>query len=422
MKKMCVVVALGVCLAASVRAQEAPVRGGVTLSAAIALALSREPATRAARADVEVARGMRLQAGLRANPSMSLERREEPGGTDSATEIGIDWPLELFRRGSRVAVADAALVVAQHEEADVRRQLAGDVAAAYGEAAGAHRELTIMDDVLAAATKQLELLRARATQGATPTLDRDMVDVEVRKLQAERLVLVGRSERALVRLKRLLGLTPEAPLGITQSLEELVASFGMDAAAGATRSDVLVSEARVHAEEQRLVAARNEGRPDVKVFGSYMRMDAGFSQQGFSVGGSVERVRGQFNYLSAGAMVTVPLGNRQQGSIAAAVAAREGAEARLDAARLAAASEVAEARAWNDQARSAVTLYGEEIRPLARRNLETVRETYQLGRATVFDVLAEQRRYLEAERAYTQVLTEAFASRVSLRRATGDIR
>ena len=422
MKKMWVVVAFGVCFAASAQAQEAPARAGVSLSEAIALALSAEPATRAARADVEVSRGMRLQAGLRANPSMSLERREEPGGTDSATEIGIEWPLEIFRRSSRVAVADADLVVAQHEEADVRRQLAGDVAAAYGEAAGVRRELAIMEDVLAAATKQLELLRARATQGAAPTLDRDMVDVEVRKLQAERLALVGRSERAMVRLKRLLGMTPETPLGITQSLEELVASFGMDAVAGATRSDVLASEARVRAEEQRLVAARNEGRPDVTVLGSYMRMDTGFPQQGFSAGGSLERVRGQFNYLSAGVMVTVPLWNRQQGSIAAAVAAREGAEARLDAARLAAASEVAEARAWNDQARSAVSLYAEEIRPLARRNLETVRETYQLGRATVFDVLAEQRRYLDAERAYTQVLTEAFASRVSLRRATGDIR
>ena len=422
MTKMCAVVALGVFLAASARAQEAPARGSVSLSEAIAVALSREPATRAARADVEVARGMRLQAGLRANPLMSLERREEPGGTDSATEVGIEWPLELFRRGSRIAVADAELVVAQYEEADIRRQLAGDVAAAYGEAAGTRRELTIMEDVLAAATKQLELLRARATQGAAPTLDRDMVDVEVRKLQAERLVLVGRSERELVRLKRLLGMPPEAALVISQTLEELVASFGMDGVGGATRSDVLASEARVRANEQRIVAARNEGRPDMTVLGSYMHMDTGFPQQGFSAGGSLERVRGQFNYLSAGVMVTVPVWNRQQGSIAAAVAAREGAEARLDAARLAVATEVAEARAWNDQARSAVTLYAEEIRPLARRNLETVRETYQLGRATVFDVLAEQRRYLEAERAYTQVLTEAFASRVSLRRATGDVR
>ena len=170
------------------------------------------------------------------------------------------------------------------------------------------------------------------------------------------------------------------------------------------------------------MAARHEGRPDVSVFGSYMRMDAGFPQRGVNAGGGLERVRGQFNYLTVGAMVTVPLWNRQQGSLAAATAAREGAEARLEAARLTAASEVAEARAWHEQARNAVSLYQDGIRPLARRNLETVRETYQLGRATVFDVLAEQRRYLDAERAYTEALTEAYASRVSLSRAIGDIR
>jgi len=422
MKKACAAVALWVWLTAPARSQVVPVGENVSLSQAIAVALVREPATRAAKADVEVARGLQLQAGLRANPTMSVERREEPGGTDAATDIGFEWPLELFRRRARVSVADAELNVAEHGEADVRRQLAGDVAAAYGRVAAAVRELAILDEVLAAATRQLDLLRARATQGATPTLDRDMVDVEVRKLQAERMGQAGRADRALVALKRLLGMPPDAPLRLTQSLEELVATVDAAPAAQATRPDILAWEARVRAEEQRLVAAHDDSRPDVTVFASYMRMDAGFPQRAFAPGGGLERVRGQFNYLTAGAMVTVPLWNRQQGSIAAATAAREGAEARLEAARLTAASEIAEARAWNDQARKAVALYEEGIRPLTRRNLETVNETYQLGRATVFDVLAEQRRYLEAERAYVEALAEAFASGLSLRQATGDIR
>jgi cobalt-zinc-cadmium efflux system outer membrane protein len=284
------------------------------------------------------------------------------------------------------------------------------------------RELAILDEVLAAATRQLELLQARAAQGAAPALDRDMVDVEVRKIQAERTGHAGRAERALVRLERLLGMPPAASLRVTQSLEDLATAPGAAGAPPATRPDILAAEARVRAEDRRLEAARKEGRPDVTLFGSYMRMDAGFSQRAFGASGELERVRGQFNYLSVGAMVNVPLWNRQQGSIASATAAREAAEARLEAARLTAASEVAEARAWNDQARLAVSLYEEGIRPLARRNLETVRETYQLGRATVFDVLSEQRRYLEAERAYTAALAEAFASGVSLRRATGELR
>ena len=73
-------------------------------------------------------------------------------------------------------------------------------------------------------------------------------------------------------------------------------------------------------------------------------------------------------------------------------------------------------------ARAALSLYAGGIRTLARRNLDTVRETYQLGGATVFDVLAEQRRYLEAERGFTNALSAAFASQVNLSRATGDIR
>jgi cobalt-zinc-cadmium efflux system outer membrane protein len=363
---------------------------------------------------------MKLQAGLRANPTLSIERREEPGGTDSATEIGVEWPLELSRRGTRVAVADAELTVAEHEAADVRRQLAGDVAVAYGDVAAALRGLALTDEVLDASTRQLELLRSRAAQGAVPPLDRDVIDVEVQRMQAERMVHAGRAERALVRLKRLLGMSPQAPLRLTQPLEELAASGDMNSPT--VRPDVEAAEARIRAEELRVTAARNEGRPDVTVFGSYMRMDAGFPQRGFSLAGGLQRVRGQFNYVAAGAMLTVPLWNREQGSVVAAMAARDGAQARADGARLAAASEIAEARLWHEQASRTVSLYASRIRPLARRNLDTVRETYQLGRVTVFDVLAEQRRYLDTERAYTEALTDAYQSRVSLSRATGDVR
>ena len=69
-----------------------------------------------------------------------------------------------------------------------------------------------------------------------------------------------------------------------------------------------------------------------------------------------------------------------------------------------------------------MALYSRETRELARRNLDVVRETYQLGRATLFDVLNEQRRYLDFESGYTDALAEAFASRTALQRATGVIR
>ena len=64
----------------------------------------------------------------------------------------------------------------------------------------------------------------------------------------------------------------------------------------------------------------------------------------------------------------------------------------------------------------------EGSRTMARQNLDVVTQTYELGRATVFDVLNEQRRYLDLERAYTVALREAYDARTALRRAMGDVR
>jgi outer membrane protein TolC len=59
---------------------------------------------------------------------------------------------------------------------------------------------------------------------------------------------------------------------------------------------------------------------------------------------------------------------------------------------------------------------------LARQNLTIVGQSYELGRVTVFDVLAEQRRYLDVERAYTEALSAAYEARTALNRALGGVR
>jgi outer membrane protein TolC len=59
---------------------------------------------------------------------------------------------------------------------------------------------------------------------------------------------------------------------------------------------------------------------------------------------------------------------------------------------------------------------------LARRNLDVMRQTYELGRATLPDVLTEQRRYLDVEREYTSALRDAFEARISLEFARGELR
>jgi cobalt-zinc-cadmium efflux system outer membrane protein len=151
-----------------------------------------------------------------------------------------------------------------------------------------------------------------------------------------------------------------------------------------------------------------------------MRMDSGFPQLGVNAAGALERVRGQFNYIALGATISLPFLNRNQGQMASAQAERAGAEARQAAAKLVAQSEVAAADARDRRAREAVSLYSGGALALARQNLDVVRQTFDLGRGTVGDVLAEQRRYVELEQAYTAALREAWEARAILARALGE--
>jgi outer membrane protein TolC len=121
-------------------------------------------------------------------------------------------------------------------------------------------------------------------------------------------------------------------------------------------------------------------------------------------------------------MITVPIFARNQGEIAAAQAERSGAAAAYEAARLGAEAELAASRVEDEYARRALMVYTGGAQKLARQNLSVVSQSYELGRATVSEVLSEQRRYLDLERAFTSALKAAYEARTALNRALGELR
>ena len=402
---------------------------GLSLEQAIARAIEQEPALRAARSQVEVAQGTKLQASLRPNPSVSFEQREEPGGTDNLTTVGLEWPLDLFRRSGRIAVAEREIATAQLSAADRERLLAAEVRMRYGDVLATIRDLELFDEIVAATQNQFDLLRSRVEQGASPPLERDLLDVELRRVQADRLLQAGRTETAVFELKRVLGMKADATLTVRETFDALVQResavapqvWDMSTTVG-QRADVRGAAARIDTAVAKIDRAQSEGRFDVSLFANYMRMDSGFPQRGFAPDGRLERVRGQFTYWSAGAVLTIPILYRNQGEVAVARAEQTGAAAVYEAARLAAEAELASARARDERAREAVKIYGAGAQALARQNLTVVGQTYELGRVTVFEVVAERRRYLDLERAYTEALRAAYDARTALNRALGERR
>ena len=360
--------------------------GGLSLDDSIARALEREPSLRAVRTQVNVAEGARTQAELRPNPSVSFTQQQEPGGTDNQTRIELQWPLDLFRKSGRLAVADREVDAAHQATANQERMLSASVRVEYGAALTAVRTLSVTEQLLSATSRLRALVTSRVEQGATPPLDRDMLRVEEQKLEADRRLQAGVVDRRLVELKRLLGMPADAALTLRQSLEVLVQRKRRDADPSRRAGDHLAcgcprsrrADPRCGGADRSRPARRTRGRQPLRHVHAHRR---GLSSAGILVVWHARTRARCVPLRSAGAMVTLPITNRNQGNVAVAEAERTGAAAQLDATRLTAQAEIAAAQSRDEYAIEAFQAYSGDV--------HHSRETEPRGRST--DVRARPR-------------------------------
>jgi cobalt-zinc-cadmium efflux system outer membrane protein len=439
------IVAIGLCLAApttSVASAQTPVQSetmkryvdetrGLRTDELVALALKNAPSILAARARVEAARGEVTQAGQRPIPTANIERREEVGGTDNLMTLGIMWPLDLSRRDARTSVARQQAVSAGHLEADAERLLASAVRSQIARLLASVRQVDVRERILTAARQTRDLLAARAESGAGTPLDRDIAEVESRRAEAELVRQRADADVALAELKALVGMTADATLLVSETLEVAARTAiaeipALDTTTTATlidaRADVRAADSEIVLALARTDLFRREARPDVNLTGSYMQMKSAFPQFGLSSAGQPTPIRGQFHNIAIGASFAVPWRNRQQGTIAASVATETAARHEREALRLAASAEIDAARVREAQARRVWEIYSGGLRDLAARNLAVMQESQRLGRASLVDVLAETRRYLDVETACTDALLDLLNARIALARAIGVVR
>ena len=151
-----------------------------------------------------------------------------------------------------------------------------------------------------------------------------------------------------------------------------------------------------------------------------MRQDFGYGGlSGLTATGATRSIQDVFHYFGGGVTITLPVRNRNQGNVAAAVAETRAAERRQDALRLMIVQKVESAFAQHEGALRSLDIYERGVRDVSRRNLDVVRQTYQLGRTSLLDVVAEQRRYIEIETGYTDALRQLYDAAVEVRRAVG---
>jgi len=394
----------------------------LTVDELIARALTDNSDLKAARIEVEAAAARVQQAGLRPNPMLEIGGQKAIS-PDNNLNIGLSLPLDLNgRKEGRVGVAERELDGKRRQVADRERRLRADVRMKAGEVLAARRSLGVIDELLQTNRDGLAVVGNRVREGAAPSLDESLQLVEVNRLDASRQLAQSRVEIATLQLKALAGMSAEAPLVVKGELAP--SPLLLDHAEALRRSiserpDVAVARAEVAMAGAMVKKEQAEGRWDASVSVGYQRQDFGFNLNGLTASGQTRPIQDVFHYFGGAVSVTLPVRNGNEGNIAAARAAERAAERRVEFAVLMVQQEVAAAFTQYDAAQRSLQLYERGVRDVARRNLEVVRRAYELGRGSLLDVVAEQRRYIEIENGYTGALKQVYDASVDVERAVG---
>jgi cobalt-zinc-cadmium efflux system outer membrane protein len=232
----------------------------------------------------------------------------------------------------------------------------------------------------------------------------------------------GKTEIAMFELRNLLGMKPEEPFRLNGDFNNLIVLPPTleEAVAMAVRErpDLEGARAIERLSVARIEQARAEGRIDASLTAGYQRMNSGFPLNGINDVGQLRPIQSIFNFFTFGVEIDLPVRNRNQGAIAAATFEREAAQRRIEFGDLTIRREVNTAFARYNRAVRALTIFQSGVRDQADANLQVVWQTYELGKRTLSDYIAEERRFLEIENELVDVALETYLARIEILKAT----
>ncbi len=283
-------------------------------------------------------------------------------------------------------------------------------------------KLSLTDERIESNQQSFNLVAARVTEGATPPLEQNMVLVELNRLRSQRESAEGKLETLMLDLKNLIGMPPEEPLRLRGDFDRLVDQLPNITEATdrglRERPDLLAARAIESWADARIEQARAEGRLDASLSAGYEHMTFGFPVRGVGDSGRLQPIQGGFNYLKFGVSLDLPVRNKNQGAVEAAVAESEAAERRREFAELLVRNEIASVYAQYERSVRALEIFRVGVNEQAKANLDVVRQTYELGSKTLIDYLVEQRHYIDLENDFIDAQLAAYNARVQVARAT----
>ncbi len=396
---------------------------GIALSEIVRRAFENNGEIKIARLEVEKAKARLTQARLRANPTLEVEQTS--GGLvgnrgNGEISVGVALPLDIYnQKQRRIDLAQAGITLKEAEIGFRQRLLVNEILINYSEALAALREVQVLENLLELDTNTVRFVQIRVNEGDTAPLELNLLQTEVERLRARRQLVEGRLQAAVSKLKFYAGVEYDEPLKLREDITS--ARFINMPVTLETALSVAIKnrpEIRLAELEEELASAglrliRAQSKPD---FTAYTRFTQGRS--------TIDLPNAVFpqdrdRSLTFGISIGLPVFNKNQGALLEAeIAIRQAQERRIFAEQVI-KNEIVTAFVRTEAANRALSTLETAVLPRSRENIETIQKVYEIGELKITDLIAEQRRLLDANHDLTETLTERYRAQADLFIALG---
>ena len=376
----------------------------LSLDDAIRIGIANSPRLRRAGYRVDISAGRVIQAGLYPNPSFAFDAEGLGSDDGSGGETIYRFEQEIVLGGKLSKAKEVARVDRHAAQAAFIAEefaIASEVTRAYFSAVTARERLENRQLLIELADRLLQAATVQVEAGAATEPDRLRAEVVRERAEIDLASARQEADAALRELASVMGLPDSITIPLTTVAGELpnlpdqktILASTLEANSRVTLATIAIERAR-----KAYDLAKAEAIPNLVA----------------SVGPRYSDLDNETT-LDVGLGIEIPIFDRNQGNIQAALAERLSNVAQLREVQLELIAEVSRAWAAYQSAQTAVSHYESQLLPEAERSLDLVRQAYEHGKTDYLRLLDAQQVVIESRIAYVDALQRLHEAAALLR-------
>lgn len=397
--------------------QSYPVKASesLTVEQAVQTALETNPDLLAARQEIEIARGRKVNAFLfnRFNPSIGGRawNRNNPGsGNEIDSQVMLQQEVEVAgQRGLRreEAVRNVSRVAAQVQ--DRERLITGQVKRAFFQALTLEKILILRKEIETLNRRIRDASQARFKAGVIPIMEYNLAEIRYGQARKEIFAAVASFQNSLVDLRRLLGWEPDRSIELKGQLRNLPKTLPLPdllQRAQAQRPDLLEAKREVSRVEAALDLTRRLIVPNPTFQGIYWT--------------ETEGPQGPSKLVGGGISIPLPVFDRKQGELVTQGGELNRGRHQVVSVTRNIEQEVKTAFLAYEAARQSVEVFEAEVLERIEENFQFIEIAYREGKIGLLQLIVVQDDLIAAQLSYVNSLGQYREAEVNLAQAVGE--